>query len=179
MVQLNYGPGPGAIVQVAFVVDDIQKQMIEWTETLRVGPFFHLPHFPLVDAQYRGEPIALDIDVALAFSGGMCFELIQQHGDYPSPFRDGTCGARLGFHHVARPTRAFDDDVARYERDGMKCVASARVAMGGRVAYLETPSLPGMLELIEMSPATEQLFAMIQAASQGWDGSDPIRKLGP
>jgi hypothetical protein len=31
---------------------------------------------------------------------------------------------------------------------------------------------------LQMSSGSEGLFAMIKAASVGWDGSDPLRKLG-
>lgn len=178
MEQLVHGQALGAIMQVAYVVEDIEQAMLEWTKTLRVGPFFYLPHFPLVEAQYRGKPIDLDIDVALAFSGSTCFELISQRGDQPSPFREATGGQRFGFHHWATATPTFDEDLARLQREGSSLVASAKVAIGGRVSYLEKPSLPGMIELIELTPGAAELFAMIHGASRNWDGRDPIRRLG-
>lgn len=47
-----------------------------------------------------------------------------------------------------------------------------------RLAYLEKPGLPGMLELLEWTPAARDLFAMVEAASRDWDGVEPIRRLG-
>ncbi len=35
-----------------------------------------------------------------------------------------------------------------------------------------------MIELIEMNEATEKLFTGFYQASIGWDGRDPIRKVG-
>lgn len=178
MDQPVQSPAFGPVLQVAFVVDDIEQTMLEWAQSLRVGPFFYFPHFPLIDTQYRGKPIQLDIDVALAFSGSTCFELVSQRSEAASPFRDAETGARLGFHHFASATRNFDPDVARYEREGFTRVASATVAVGGRVAFFEKPGLPGIVELMELTPSAEQLFTMVRAASSDWDGRDPIRRLG-
>ena len=62
----------------------------------------------------------------------------------------------------------------------MTLVASASVGLGGRVAYLETASrLGALLEVIEFTPAVEGVFGMIRAASESWDGTDPVRQMGP
>ncbi|HEX4341262.1 MAG TPA: VOC family protein [Polyangiaceae bacterium] len=82
---------------MAYVVADIGRAMQQWTDTLGVGPFFYLPHFPLIDVRYRGEPGELDITLALSFSGPMCIELIQQNGSAPSisipPLRSAACSS--------------------------------------------------------------------------------------
>lgn len=167
----------GGIAQVAFVVEQIEEGMEAWAGTLRVGPFFYLPHFPLVDARYLGRPIELDIDVALAFSGTTCFELIAQRSAGPSPFKHATNGLQLGFHHWATTTTSFDEELARRQREGASLVGSATAAVGGRLAYLQQPGMPGMLELIEWTPRVAELFEMIRVASRDWDGSEPIRRL--
>jgi Glyoxalase/Bleomycin resistance protein/Dioxygenase superfamily len=180
MEKTSFSFSLGAVMQVAFVVDDMERELEHWTRTLRVGPFFYLPHFPLINAQYRGSPIALDIAVALAFSGTTCYELIRQNSDAPSPFQKTPTERRYGFHHWAIPTRTFDTDLAERQRSGMTLVASATVGLGGRVAYLETASqLGGMLELLEFTPDVEGVFSMIHAASESWDGTDPVRQIGP
>jgi hypothetical protein len=51
--------------------------------------------------------------------------------------------------------------------------------MGSRAAYIDTlKTLGGMTEIIEITPPVEEFFGMVQASSQSWDGSDPIRVLG-
>jgi hypothetical protein len=51
-------------------------------------------------------------------------------------------------------------------------------ANGIRFAYLETDEIPGsMVELIESGPAINEFFALVRRAAQGWDGSDPVRRL--
>ncbi|HET7539804.1 MAG TPA: VOC family protein [Polyangiaceae bacterium] len=168
----------GEFLQLCFVVDDLERELEHWTRTLRVGPFFHLPHFPLLEAQYRGRRIAPDLDIALAFAGTTCIELLRQNDDTPSPFRAHVQARGFGFQHTAVTTGAFDDTLREREKSGMSVVGSATVGLGGRVAYLETTSSLGtLLELIEITPPVEQFFGMIRAAAESWDGTDPVRRL--
>lgn len=36
--------------------------------------------------------------------------------------------------------------------------------------------LPGMIELVELTPAVDAFFGSIKALSEGWDGTDLIRR---
>jgi hypothetical protein len=178
--QTSFAPSPGAVMQVSYVVEDIQREMRRWTQELGIGPFFYLPHFPVENAVHRGNPSHADIDVALAFNGSMCFELIRQNNRAPSVFRELIDSRGYGFHHWAVSTREFDAEVRRRENAGGVVASSCRVTVGGRAAYIDmTASLGGMLEVIEMTPAVEEFFGMMLAASRSWDGSDPVRVLGP
>ncbi|HEX4476271.1 MAG TPA: VOC family protein [Polyangiaceae bacterium] len=180
MVPSSFPLPTGAVVQMAYVVDDIESAMAHWTRALGVGPFFHLPHFPLLDVRYRGEPSDLDIDVALTFNGPMCIELIRQNDGAPSIFREVIDTRGYGFHHWAVATSTFDVDLARYRARGNDVVSSGTVAIGARVAYLGTQdALGSMLEIIEVTPAVDEFFGMVREAAQSWDGSAPVRLLGP
>lgn len=180
MEQLSFGPFLGGVMQVSYVVEDIEREMQRWTKELGVGPFFYLPRFPVEDVVHRGRSAHADIDVALAFSGSMCFELIRQNDRAPSAFRDVIDARGYGFHHWAVSTREFDAELRRRERAGAVVAASGRVVIGARAAYIDTmASLGGMLEIIEITPAVEEFFGMVHAASVSWDGRDPVRVLGP
>lgn len=176
----EFGQPLGAIMQVAYVVDDLEAAATMWAKYLKVGPWMLMEHFPGANMKYYGEPTNADISIALAYSGAMCFELIRQHNDVPSVYRD--CAERDGigcFHHWAVSTETFDDDVAGYLADGCKVAFSGEVIPVGRkrFAYIDTmASLRGMIELIELNAAVEKLFADVRAMSAGWDGSDPIRR---
>lgn len=168
----------GDFMQMCFVVDDIERELSHWTRTLRVGPFFYLPHFPLLEAQYRGQSVSPDLDVAIAFNGTTCVELVRQNDETPSPFRDHVQRRGFGFHHWGISSQSFEEDLRKRVKSGMSVVASASVGIGGRVAYLETESTLGaLLELIEITPPVAQFFAMIRAAAQSWDGTEPVQRL--
>ena len=52
-----------------------------------------------------------------------------------------------------------------------------RLLAGARIAYIDTlASLPGMVELIEFTPAQHRRYTAMYAAAVGWDGSDPVRR---
>jgi hypothetical protein len=179
MDRLSFGPLVGTVMQTSFVVGDIEREMENMTRTLGVGPFFYIQHFPLLEAEYRGNPISVDLDVALTFSGTMCLELVRQNDDKPSPFRELVARRGFGFHHFALSTRNFESALAEHESKGASVVASATVALGGRMAYLDGASqVGGLLEIIEFTPQVEEIFAMVHGAAQNWDGREPVRKFG-
>lgn len=179
METLSFGQPLGAIMQVAYVVDDMDRELEHWTKTLGVGPFFLFRNFQLLDAKYRGQPTDLDIDLALAFSGTMCFELIVQNDDAPSVYREVVERRGYGFHHWAVSTRTFDADVARHRAAGAALAFSGVAGVGARAGYMDTTAtLGGMIELIEINPKVEEFFGMLHAAAKSWDGTDPVRVLG-
>lgn len=179
MSVLSFGQPLGAVMQMAFVVSNIEREVQHYAR-LGVGPFFHFPHFPAIDARFRGQPCSADFAVALAFSGSMCIELVCQNDDAPSPFREHVARRGFGLHHFAVSTRTLDADLERHQAAGMSVVGSAATAIGGRAVYLESASGEGsLLELIEMPPPVEQFFGMLHAAAQAWDGSEPLRQLTP
>ena len=169
---------PGSIMQIAYVVDDLEAAVRRWTQLTGAGPFFLLEHLNILDPRYRGQPTDIDCSIALGYSGSICVELIQQHNDSPSAFGELVARTGGGFHHWAVMTEQFDADVARYRKQGYVIAFSGAVAVGGRFAYMDTVAdLGGMIELIELTPPVRELFDGIEKASGGWDGRDPIRRF--
>ena len=59
----------GEIRQLGFVVEDIEAAMHHWATVIGVGPWFYAPRIPVQNFQYRGQPSAMVLSVALANSG--------------------------------------------------------------------------------------------------------------
>ena len=172
---------PSGIVQVAFVVDDIRTAMPFYARQFGIGPWFLFEHFEFDWVEYRGKPATIDLSLCLGYSGGMMFELIEQHDLSPSVYRETIDQRGYGFHHNAVTASAADYDATkeRYLADGASLALEAEVAVGGRASYLEFGDrLPGMIELIELTEKVEQLFGHIRSANDGWLGQDPVRTLG-
>jgi Glyoxalase/Bleomycin resistance protein/Dioxygenase superfamily len=168
----------GSIMQVAYVVPDMEAAAAQAAAALGAGPFYLLPHLQIVQPRYRGEPSAIDCSIALGFSGGLCVEFIQQHNDAPSVFREHLDRSGPGFQHWGVMTTAFDADIARYGAAGHPVAFSGAVAVGGRFAYVDTvATLGGMIELIELTPPVAELFRFLGDAAAGWDGSEPLRSF--
>ncbi len=168
----------GAIMQLGYVVENLDEALEHWTQAMGVGPFFVMEGLEILDTKYRGQATDIDLTIALAYSGTMCVELIKQNDDEPSVYtelleRTG-CG---GFHHWAIGTEQFDEEVARYRSRGYDEVFSGKVAVGDQYAYMDTQEdLGGMIELIKLTPAVRELFGSLEAAASDWDGADPIRR---
>jgi hypothetical protein len=166
----------GPIRQLGYVVDDIEQAMDYWTRELGVGPFFYNERVPIVNYRYRGEAYEVHNSVALANSGYVQVELIQTRNDAPSMYRDFKQAGRTGLQHVAMWTETFDEDLARLEAQGFEVQMSGEVGRNGRFVYFDTEYHPGtVIELSEVLGPKGTMFRMIREASEGWDGSDPVR----
>jgi hypothetical protein len=168
----------GTIMQIAYVVQDIATGAARWTAATGAGPFFVLPHLEVLNLRYRGRPVNTDCSIALGFSGGVCVELIQQHDEAPSVFRELLARSGPGFHHWGFMTGDFDAELARHEAAGREIAFSGTVAVGARFAYVDTvDALGGMMELIEVTPPVAALFQSLEDSARNWNGRDPLRTL--
>lgn len=177
MALMGTGQPHGSIVQIAYVVEDIETSIKNYVDRMGVGPWFIAGPFHPAKPLYRGKPVVPHVSLAVAYSGTMMIELIQQHDDTPSVFREAVNARGYGFHHWGVAVENFDEAVTRYLKQGYEIAFSDTAPMGMRVAYMDTvKELPGMVELIEGNAAFDGFFTPIYRASVGWDGQDPIRR---
>lgn len=170
----------GPIRQNGYVVRDIEAALRHWSSVLGIGPWFHMERAPITAFRYRGEPSEPEVSIALANSGDLQIELIQQRNDAPSMYRDFLAAGREGLQHVAFWTESFDADMERAASLGYR-VGHAGCAGGanGRFVYFDTETHPGtVLELSEISGPKGAFFAHVRESARGWDGRDPIRRIG-
>jgi len=161
--------------QNAWVVDDLQAAMRRWIDTCGVGPFFVLEHVTMEDLTYRGRPAKLDFSIAIAQAGRMQIELVQQHCDNPSVYRDSVPKGQDAFHHVALFAQDFDRELAAYQDHGCEAVTTGRFG-SMRVAYIDARhETQCVIELLEESQPVRDHFRMIAETAASWDGRDPIR----
>lgn len=165
------------ILQHAWVVPDLDAAIHHWHRTLGVGPFLVNRNLRIIDPLYRGHPRAVAFSTAVAQSGSIQIELIEQHDDGPSAFRDTVPARGTGFHHVAIIAEDFDAALRQYA--GVEIAAEGRFG-DIRFVYLDTSATLGaMLEILEDRPAIRAFFGAILKANERWDG-DPatlIREL--
>ena len=169
----------GPIRQNGYVVRDVEAAMRHWTEVLGVGPFFYFERVPMQDFRYKGEPSPLEVSIALANTGPLQIELIQQRNDAPSMYRDFTGAGHEGLQHVAYWTEDMDAALAEIEKGGYEIGQSGAIGENGRFVYLCTEAHPGtVVEVSEISGAKGRFFAHIADAAAEWNGDEPIRRMG-
>jgi hypothetical protein len=166
----------GEIRQLGYVVPDIHAAMRHWSEVLQVGPWFLTESIPVENFQYKGQSARIEVSVALANSGPLQVELIQQRNDAPSVYRDFLTAGRTGLQHVAYWTENFDADLARAKAAGMTVIMGGQVGANGRYVYFAEESHPGsMVELSEIAGPKGTMFRLIREAGASWDGTQPVR----
>lgn len=170
----------GAVTQNGYVVRDIQAAMRHWIDVLGVGPWFYVERAPIQGFRYKGQPSSVDVSIALANSGSLQIELIQQRNNAPSMYRDFLDAGHEGLQHLAYWTSQFEADLARILKAGYEIGQEGRVGSPGRFAYLQTEAHPGtVVELSDISGPKGRMFARIAQAARTWDGTDPIRTVWP
>jgi hypothetical protein len=178
MIELGFGQPGNAIIQLGYVVPDINSAMTRWTADMRVGPWFVIKRFGGVNPIYRGAPATALCEIALGFAGHIQIELICPSDNEPSVYKEHIERRGYGFHHFGVATTNMDSEINRLTASGYELAFTALVPTGGRVAYLDTgEALPGMIELIEADAGLNDMFTAIYQASLGWDGSDPVRTI--
>lgn len=117
--------------------------------------------------------------VAIAYWGEMQIELVTQHNDASSIYTEFAARGQSGLHHVGVMTDSLSEHLERLRPLGIEPVQWGSTATGFRFAYVNTDAHPGaMIELVERTSAVEKFFGMVREASRGWDGRDPLRRLG-
>jgi len=172
------GQPPGSIIQFAYTVADAEAAALSYAKELNIGPWFLRGPLMARKPVYRGKAQELRLSIAIAYSGHMMIELIQQHDDGPSVYREAVARSGYGFHHHGIASVNFDADCADYAARGYDLVFTDQSPAGTRVAYFDAKrGFPGFVELIEIVPASIERYEGMYHAARTWDGRDPIRKV--
>ncbi len=172
----------GPVRQVGYVVRNIETAMAQWAR-IGVGPWFYRKEAPSTEYRYYGKPSALPLlSFGFANSGDLQIELIEQLNDVPSLYRDTLRQQGEMAQHIAywTPDR-FDEHVGALLAAGYVEGHGGRMgAHRGRYAYFVHPRLPSaMIEISESTGGKAEFFEEIRRAAIGWDGKDPVRRVGP
>ncbi len=164
--------------QVCWVVPDLRAACEAFTESTGAGPWFWFDQVTFDQALYRGKPADFpNIMAAIGQAGDVQVELVSHTDDRPSFFNDVVPNGQTGFHDIAFYCSNYDAELASYLDRGVEVAFSAS-RFGIRTCWVDTtPTLGFMIQLAERSELMDAAFTRIREASEGWDGSDLIRKL--
>ncbi len=166
---------PGAaIMQFAWVVRDLEEAAKRFGQLYGAGPFVLSRHIKVDNPLHRGRAVQTDFSTAIAQAGPVQIELIQQHDDEPSVFRDLVRAGQEGFHHVAVIVPDVAAEVARYSGLGFPVAFSGRFA-GADFAYVDTsPAVGHMTEILPEHKVIRGFFGAIRRAAETWDGTSVL-----
>jgi hypothetical protein len=163
-------------MQLCWVVADLETAILHWVKTAGAGPFFTFQDVHFEDSYYRGQPMDISPHrAAIGYFGDMQIELVSPIGDAPGIWREIVPAGKSGFHHTGLYCQDYDAQVAAYLEAGAE-MAFEGLMMGARTCYIDTTRELGfMTEVVTVNPIAEQVFGTMRQASEGWNGSDPIR----
>ncbi|OBH51779.1 glyoxalase [Mycobacterium colombiense] len=171
----SWPAGEYRFFQLGHVVDDVLAAAARWAQVFGIGPFHVMP-VAEQRATYGQEVRTVRIQVAVAQAGPVQIELIQQHCDTPSIYRQWSRAGSSSFHQIATVTNNYDEKKSQFEAGGFDVVES--ISGKSRVAYVDTVSQFGFYtEIIEYRANFLTQLAAIAKSCAGWDGTDPVRLL--
>lgn len=167
----------GPVRQNGYVVRDIQAAMDHWIKVMGVGPWYYVDRVKTDYFRHRGRDSDIEMSIALANSGNLQIELIQQRNDAPSMYQEFLAAGREGLQHMSFWTTDYQ---ALYDRAltlGYKVGHEGQIGgEKGRFAYFDSEAHPGtVIEISDISGGKGRFFERIRQAAADWDGSDAIR----
>lgn len=166
----------GEARQIGWMSRDIDRSMRHFIDAWSVGPWYVLRNVkaPML---YKGHPAEPEISLALSNCGDLQFEIVAQHNDAPSLYRDAlTATPALHIQHIGIWTQDFDK---------VKSDAVAR----GWTPIMETPPGPGSscfvvhpdepmacIEISDCDAYKNHVRKVVREVAMNWDGTDPIRE---
>ena len=169
----------GPVRQNGYVVRDIDAAMKHWVEVIGVGPWYYIDRVKTDWFRHRGVDSAVEMSIALANSGDLQIELIQQRNDAPSMYKEFLDSGQEGLQHLAYWSKDYQ---ALYDKAlGLGYTVGHEGQIGGeqgRFAYFDTGAHPGtVVEISDISGGKGIFFDHVRKVSADWDGSDPIRPV--
>ncbi|NJO34652.1 MAG: methylmalonyl-CoA epimerase [Rhodospirillales bacterium] len=89
------------LFQHAYLVTDLEQSIDKWTRVFGAGPFQIVAHHRAPTFHYRGTDSQADVSYAFGYLGELMIQLVQQHDDQASIYRDMYKAGQEGFHHIA------------------------------------------------------------------------------
>ena len=168
----------GPLRQLGMIVRDLEQAIDHFVNVLGIGPFVVMPELQFADYNYRGTQMTGPVcTLAFAQTETVQIELIRQHDDVPSAYKDFTDAGGDGLQHVC----VWPDNVDEFEawrqdllNRGLIVVHEGHVEGSPlRFCYMEKPGAAWypMIEISEGNfPLLEQVWANLRKANAEWDG---------
>ena len=157
------------VMQIAYVTEDLDVACDYFEQTLGTVPARKIYKSSLggvvvVDGETAEEWV---IDVALVNAGPTNFELIQPVSGAVDLYRSAIRpGAPATFHHVGYRIPDFDEATEIIAAAGKTWKQYGEMKGGLRFGYIDmTAELGHYVELMDLQPGGEQLFASLEAES--------------
>ena len=170
--------GKYPIFQYAFLVNDLDEGMERWTRLMGAAPWFCARHHRCDEFTYRGTNQEADVSYAFAYCGETQIQLIQQHDNTPSIYREMYAEGEEGFHHIGTLVKDWDEERQRLLDLGFE-IGTELYADKVNAAYFDTRAVNGGFTEIHGDPVhILGSFANWKRAHDLWKPGDPVVARG-
>jgi hypothetical protein len=127
---------------------------------------------------YKGADSAPEIRIALANSGDLQIELIEQINDASSFYRAFIDVRGPGLQHLSVWSTSYDEAIERIRKHGLAPIVDCEIRGGPRASFYGSEEMTGaVMEVLDLKPETKAIFDMIRNSAANWEGKDPVRYL--
>ncbi len=167
--------GKYPIFQYAFFVNNLDESIEKWAKLMGAGPFFVARHHKTDEFDYRGQKgVEADVSYAFAYCGETQVQLIEQHDDTPSIYRDMFEKGQEGFHHIGTLVSDFHGERQRLLDMGFD-IGTELYADDVNAAYFDTRAWNGAFTEIHADPPhILEAFAGWKKAHDKWKPGDAL-----
>jgi glyoxalase/bleomycin resistance protein/dioxygenase superfamily protein len=168
------------IHHIGYVVDDLRAGVERFVHDFGAGPFFGMEHMEFQEVTYMDTPAVYDHSSAFGAWGPILVELTQVHDAQPRAFRDALVAPGAGVGHVGWLAASLEDETARLQGLGLRPFHTGRTGPASAVWFDGGELFGHPVEVLQEREEILGFYAMVRAAADAWDGSEPLRIMtGP
>jgi hypothetical protein len=139
--------------QIGIIINDIESSLKHYKSIFNIKSWYRT-YQPEVEIFYKGNPVNIDYDVYLGYSGKLQFELIKVNSGDPNVYDNVVLNRKDGIHHLAFFVSDYDKKLQGFLDSGVEVLQyGISKATGGattRFAYFDTIDNCGVItEIIE------------------------------
>jgi len=174
-----FRPQLGEPHHCAYVVEGIESTVDRLVDQLGAGPFFLIENVPLVNVRSRGEPAEFVHNSAFGYCGHGAIELIEPVSLAPERVERGFAAPRPRIQHVAYvvPSTEVVDLRSALDERGLPQYLSTWLGEVETTLHDASATLGHDIEIHADSERLHDFFGIVRSAADGWDGSEPLRRL--
>ena len=169
---------PRELVQIAYIVPDLEAACRDWGEKGGVGPFLMRPHMD-IQGTHDGQPARYHHSAAFGQWGPLMLELIEVHDCSPASMHEFFAhSAPNQVNHFAYFVEDLAASSAAPQEQGFPLMMELVSSSGMQVHFLDGRStIGGLIEIYEGSEHLRSHYARVAELARGWDGSEPVRYM--
>ena len=168
------------IHHVGYVVEDLRSGIEAFARDFGAGPFFVMEHLEFDEVTFEGGPAVYDHSSGFGAWGPILVELTEVHDAQPAGLAAALTAPGAGIGHVAWLADDLEAETARLEAVGLTPFHTGRTGPASAVWFDGGATFGHPVEVLQRRDEILGFYAMVRAAAEGWDGSEPYRVMtGP